>query len=166
MFHKLICDKVAGVKVYPRQTWNFRSHAVSACIDLWHHRLMHADTARALLFWFRLDLLQLLWICDKQNTFLRYLWFVLISALRVFFGISVIVHFPNSFIFETFSPSPSSLPLSRCQTYKNFFPSSSLMLSQKNARVLTPAKVFPALPNIYEQGQSLPLEWALPTLVF
>jgi len=34
--------KVAGVKVYLRQTWNFRSHAVSACIGLWHHWLMHA----------------------------------------------------------------------------------------------------------------------------
>ncbi len=39
IFHPV---KVAGVKVYPRQTWNFRSHAVSACISLWHHRLMHA----------------------------------------------------------------------------------------------------------------------------
>ncbi len=41
--------KVAGVKVYPRQTWNFRSHAVSACsnhvIGPWHHRLMHATQA-------------------------------------------------------------------------------------------------------------------------
>ncbi len=51
--------KVAGVKVYLRQTWNFRSHAVSACIGLWHHRLMHAHhrpnhaaTAWTLLFWF------------------------------------------------------------------------------------------------------------------
>ncbi len=34
--------KVAGVKVYQRQTWNFRFHAVSACIGLWHHRPMHA----------------------------------------------------------------------------------------------------------------------------
>jgi len=34
--------KVVGAKVYPRQTWNFRSHAVSACIGLWHHRPMHA----------------------------------------------------------------------------------------------------------------------------
>ncbi len=34
--------KVAGVKVYQRQTWNYRPHAVSACIGLWHHRLMHA----------------------------------------------------------------------------------------------------------------------------
>jgi len=31
--------------VYLRQTWNFRSHAVSACISLWHHRLMHACIA-------------------------------------------------------------------------------------------------------------------------
>ncbi len=61
--------KVAGVKVYPRQTWNFRSHAVSACIGLWHHwfmhtcteciapwhhRLMHAVIAWALLLWFHL----------------------------------------------------------------------------------------------------------------
>ncbi len=67
-------SKVAGVKVYLRQTWNFRSHAVSACISLWHHwpmhaphrlmhactacitpwchRRMHAVTAWALLFWF------------------------------------------------------------------------------------------------------------------
>ena len=34
--------KVTGVKVYPRQTWNFRAHAVSACISLWHHGAMHA----------------------------------------------------------------------------------------------------------------------------
>ncbi len=73
-YPKLIYVKVAGMKVYPRQTWNFRSHAVSACIGLWHHRLMHAChrpmhactaciapwhhrlmhvvTARTLLFWF------------------------------------------------------------------------------------------------------------------
>ncbi len=38
-------NKVAGVKVYPRQTWNFSSHAVSACISLCHHRPMHACTA-------------------------------------------------------------------------------------------------------------------------
>ncbi len=31
--------------VYPRQTWNFRSHAVSACICLWCHEPMHACTA-------------------------------------------------------------------------------------------------------------------------
>ncbi len=31
--------KVAGVKVYPRQTWNLRSHAVSACIGMWHHSI-------------------------------------------------------------------------------------------------------------------------------
>ncbi len=41
--------KVAGVKVYLRQTWNFKSHAESACsnyvIGLWHHRLMHGLTA-------------------------------------------------------------------------------------------------------------------------
>jgi hypothetical protein len=41
--------KVAGVKVYPRQTCNFRFHAVSACsnhvIGLWCHRPMHALTA-------------------------------------------------------------------------------------------------------------------------
>ncbi len=68
--------KVTGVKVYPRQTRNFRSHAVSACISLWCHRpmhahhilmhactagiapwchrLMHAVTAWAPLFWFHL----------------------------------------------------------------------------------------------------------------
>ncbi len=34
--------KVAGVNVNLRQTWNFRSHAVSTCIGLWHHRSMHA----------------------------------------------------------------------------------------------------------------------------
>ncbi len=60
-------NKVAGVKVYPRQTWNFSSHVVIACISLWHHRpmhactactapwhhrLMHAVTAWSLLFWF------------------------------------------------------------------------------------------------------------------
>jgi len=73
--------KVAGVKVYPRQTWNFRSHAVSACIGLWrhsikiivfttismrhrlmdertaciapwHHMPIHAVTAWGLWFWF------------------------------------------------------------------------------------------------------------------
>ncbi len=70
----LVQHKVAGVKVYLRQTWNFRSHAVSACIGLWchrpmlaphrlmhactaciapwHHRLMHAVTAWAVLLWF------------------------------------------------------------------------------------------------------------------
>jgi len=32
---------VAGVKVYRRPTWNFRSHVVSACISLWCHRPMH-----------------------------------------------------------------------------------------------------------------------------
>ncbi len=35
--HLHMLGKVAGVKVYPRQTWNFRSHAVSACIGLWCH---------------------------------------------------------------------------------------------------------------------------------
>jgi hypothetical protein len=64
MVNTLIKIKVVGVKVYPRQTWNFRSHAVSACsnhvISLWchsvpwHHRLMHAVTAWAWLFRFRL----------------------------------------------------------------------------------------------------------------
>ncbi len=34
--------KVAGVKVYTRQTWNFRAHAVSPCIGLWRHGSMHA----------------------------------------------------------------------------------------------------------------------------
>jgi hypothetical protein len=29
--------KVAGVKVYLRQTWNFRAYAVSECIGLWCH---------------------------------------------------------------------------------------------------------------------------------
>jgi hypothetical protein len=70
----LLKPNVAGVKVYPRQTLNFRSHAVSTCIGLRHHRLMHAPqmlmyactaciapwyhrpmhavTAWALLFWF------------------------------------------------------------------------------------------------------------------
>ncbi len=37
--------KVAGVKIYPRQTWNFRAHAVSACIGLWHHGAMNAVCA-------------------------------------------------------------------------------------------------------------------------
>ncbi len=65
------CTKAAGVKVYQRQTWNFRSHAVSACIGLWchrpmhactaciapwHYKLMHAVTAQALLFWFCLGI--------------------------------------------------------------------------------------------------------------
>ncbi len=65
----LLCFKAAGVKVYPRPTWNFRSHAVSACISLWHHKTMYALTACiapwhhrpmravtewALLFWFNL----------------------------------------------------------------------------------------------------------------
>ncbi len=34
----LLIPKVAGLKVYLRQTWNFISHALSACISLWHHR--------------------------------------------------------------------------------------------------------------------------------
>ncbi len=34
--------KVAGYKVYPRRNQNNRAHVVSACIGLWHHRLMHA----------------------------------------------------------------------------------------------------------------------------
>ncbi len=50
----LIITKVAGVKVYPRQTWNFRAHAVSACsnhvIGLWCHRLMHATQADACMY--------------------------------------------------------------------------------------------------------------------
>jgi hypothetical protein len=70
--HELLFNKPAsGVKVYQRQTWNIRSHAVSACSNLvigmwchrpmhactaciaaWHHRLMHAVTAWALLFQF------------------------------------------------------------------------------------------------------------------
>ncbi len=83
-------NKVAGVKVHPRQTWNFRSHAVSACIGLWCHgqmhgphrlmhectayiapwchRPMHAVTAWALLFWFCLGYtfnLQLLWAVKR-----------------------------------------------------------------------------------------------------
>jgi hypothetical protein len=33
--------KLAGVKVYLRQTRNFRAHAVSACIGLWCHGAMH-----------------------------------------------------------------------------------------------------------------------------
>jgi hypothetical protein len=40
-FHS-VSFKVVGVKVYPRQTWNFRAHTVSACIGLWHHGAMHA----------------------------------------------------------------------------------------------------------------------------
>jgi hypothetical protein len=44
--------KVAGVKVYPRQTWNFRSHAVTACsnhvVSLWRHRPMHAPQANCM----------------------------------------------------------------------------------------------------------------------
>ncbi len=69
-----VCHQSSWSKVYPRQTWNFRSHAASACISLWchrpmhachrpihactayiapwHHRPMHALTAWALLFWF------------------------------------------------------------------------------------------------------------------
>ncbi len=38
-----ISVKVADV--YLSQTWKLRSHAVSACIGLWRHRLMHAHTA-------------------------------------------------------------------------------------------------------------------------
>jgi len=64
-----VISKVAGVKVYLRQTWNFRYHAVDACIGLrhqkpmyaptaciapWCHRLMHAVTEWALLFRFHL----------------------------------------------------------------------------------------------------------------
>ncbi len=72
--------------MYTRQSWNFRSHIVSAscismwhhrpmhashrlmhactaCIAPWHHRPMHAYTAWAPLFWFclRYTFLQLLW---------------------------------------------------------------------------------------------------------
>ncbi len=43
---KWIKSKAAGVKVYPRQTWNFRAHAVSACISLWRHKTMHAVHAK------------------------------------------------------------------------------------------------------------------------
>jgi hypothetical protein len=72
----MLSKAAAEVKVYRRQTWNFRSHALSACISLWCHRsmhaphrlmhactaciapwchrLMHAVTAWALLFWFHL----------------------------------------------------------------------------------------------------------------
>jgi len=50
----LLATKVAGVKVYPRQTWNFRSHAVSACsnhmIGPWCHRLMHVTQADACMY--------------------------------------------------------------------------------------------------------------------
>ncbi len=71
-----VTHQLSMVKVYLRQTWNFRSHAVSACIGLWSRRLMHAPhrlmhactaciapwsprlmhavTAWALLFWFQL----------------------------------------------------------------------------------------------------------------
>ncbi len=74
LWSRLISDQVAWIKVHLRQTWNFRSHAVSAyiglrhhrlmhaphrlmhacaaCIAPWHHGLMHAVTAWALLFWF------------------------------------------------------------------------------------------------------------------
>ncbi len=73
----VVTFKVAGVKVYLRQTCNFRSHAVSACISLWchrpmhaccrpmhaciaciapwHHRPMHSLTAWAMLLWFCLE---------------------------------------------------------------------------------------------------------------
>ena len=73
-YPKLIYVKVAGMKEYPRQTWNFSSPAVSVCIGLWRdrlmhachrpmhacaaciapwqHRQMHAVTAWAVLFWF------------------------------------------------------------------------------------------------------------------
>ncbi len=34
--------KIAAVKVYLRQTWNFRAHAVPACIGLCCHGAMHA----------------------------------------------------------------------------------------------------------------------------
>ncbi len=44
----LFISKVAGVKVYPRQTLNFTSYAVNACrnhvISPWHNKLMHALT--------------------------------------------------------------------------------------------------------------------------
>ncbi len=42
--------KVAGVKVYLRQTWNFRYHAVSACIGLWCHRPACTSQAYACMY--------------------------------------------------------------------------------------------------------------------
>jgi hypothetical protein len=97
--------KVAGVKVYLRHTWNFRSHAVSACIGLWHHRLMHPPhrlmhactaciipwrhtpmhpvTAWALLFWFHL---RYTFISSYFGDYWLsiYLWFQIIETLGCF----------------------------------------------------------------------------------
>ncbi len=36
--------------LHPRQTWNFRSLAVSACNSLWHHRLMYAPHRHACMY--------------------------------------------------------------------------------------------------------------------
>ncbi len=93
----IILSKVAGVKVYLRQNWNFRSHAVSAyislwhqrpmhaphrltyactaCIAPWHHRLMRAVTAWALLFWFCFRYTFISSYFDPiKNSSHRYLW--------------------------------------------------------------------------------------------
>ncbi len=47
-------SKVAGEKVYPRQTWNLISHVVSAFsnheISLWCHRPMNATQADACMY--------------------------------------------------------------------------------------------------------------------
>jgi len=71
--------KVAGVKVYPRQIWNFRSHAATKCMSqadactyCMHCPMMsQADTAWALLFQFHLGhtfILRLLWSEVKSFT--------------------------------------------------------------------------------------------------
>jgi len=39
ILHKQGRVKVAGVKVYPWQTWNSRSHAASECIGLRCHSI-------------------------------------------------------------------------------------------------------------------------------
>jgi len=84
-------SKVAGVMVYQIQTWNLRSCAVSACINLWHHmpmhapnrlihactaciapwchRPMHAVTASALLFWFCLGYIFISSYFDISSSF-------------------------------------------------------------------------------------------------
>ncbi len=64
LYEGRVASKVAGVKVYPIQTWNFRSHAISAWSNhvigpqchrcQWLHRPMHSVIAWALLFRFHL----------------------------------------------------------------------------------------------------------------
>ncbi len=114
LWHTKVPSKV---KVYPRQTWNFRTHAVSPCIGLWfhrpihathrlmhactaciapwHHRLMHEVTAWALLF------------CSSRI----YLYLQLLWVPSVFFALSPICHFQRSIIIKQWKYSVKYRPL-------------------------------------------------------